>query len=145
MSSSRAQDLQVQPGVAVPASELSVELARSGGPGGQNVNKVATKVVLRFVPAQSRAFDDRARARVLERLAAKLTARGEIVIHSSEHRSAERNLDAARVRLSELLRRALARPKPRRPTRPTTGSRMRRLEAKRRTGETKRARRGAWD
>ncbi len=144
MSGVRGEDLLIRPGVVVPHRELAIEQVRSGGPGGQNVNKVSTKVVLRFAPATSSAFTARDREFLMASLADRLTTSGELVIHSSEHRSVERNLEAARVRLAELLRRALTRPTLRRATRPTRGSKRRRLDAKRRSGETKRGRGGEW-
>jgi ribosome-associated protein len=134
-------DLELRPGLVVPASELRVEAVRAGGPGGQNVNKVASKIVLRFAPLSSRAFDEVQRARLAERLAGRLTAAGEVVIHAAVERERLRNLIEARERLARLLLAALARPRRRVPTKPTGGSRRRRLEGKRRRGDTKRGRR----
>jgi ribosome-associated protein len=125
----------------IPEHEIEVQRAHAGGPGGQHVNKTATKIVLRYRPASSSALTAEQRERVLIALERRLTVDGDVVIHSSEHRSAERNLEAARARLAALLRQALERPKSRRPTRPTRGSRARRLETKRRRGERKRERR----
>lgn len=127
----------------IPENELGIQRVRSGGPGGQNVNKTASKIVLRFNPAASSAFDDAERALVLAALAGRLTTEGDLVIHSSEHRSAERNLDAARSRLAAALRQALVRPKVRRATRPTRSSGVRRLDAKRQRSERKRDRRAS--
>jgi ribosome-associated protein len=125
----------------IPDREIEVERVRSGGPGGQHVNKVATKVVLRFSPGSSSAFSAEERERVLLAVASRLNAVGELVIQANEHRSAERNLDAARARLAALLRQALIRPKVRRATRPTRASGRRRLETKRRVADRKRERR----
>jgi ribosome-associated protein len=134
--------LRVNRTVVLPEDELAVEAARSGGPGGQNVNKVATKVVLRFRPGTSSALSDAQRARVLERLAHRLTKEGELVLHASGHRLRSRNLEEARERLAGLLAEALRVRPPRKATRPTRASKRRRLDTKRRRGEVKRGRRG---
>ena len=136
------QALRVNARLAIPARELSVEAARSGGPGGQNVNKVASKVVLRFSVAGSAALGERRRQLLLDRLAARLTKEGELVIHASRFRERARNLEDARERLAGILAEALRTPKVRKATRPTRASRRRRLEDKRRRGSLKRARRG---
>ena len=137
-----AEGLVVTSRVRIPEDEIQVEGARSGGPGGQNVNKVATKVVLRFRPGSSRAFGPVQRQRVLDKLAGRLTTSGELVLHASRHRERRRNLEDARERLAAVLREALAVPKVRKATRPTRASKQRRLDAKRRRGRIKRERRG---
>jgi len=115
---------------------------RSGGHGGQNVNKVATTVQLRFFPhlcGLSRAVQER-----LKLLSgAKLTAEGDILIIAGEHRTQEQNRQAARARLRELLERAMRPPKRRKPTKPSYGSKQRRLESKKRRAGVKQMRRGA--
>jgi ribosome-associated protein len=122
------KELEIRPGLVLPADELHVEAVRSGGPGGQNVNKVASKIVLRFSPGGSRALDDNQKQRIATRLAA--------------HREQRRNLEDARGRLAELLAAALARPRRRVATKPTQGSKRRRLDSKRRRSDTKRGRGG---
>lgn len=128
--------------LVLPAAELQVEFARSGGPGGQHVNRTESKVVLRFDVRGSQALGEVRRARVLERLAPRLTKSGELVLHASRFRERPRNLEDARERLADLLREALKVAPPRRETRPTRASRERRLGAKKQQGEKKRQRRG---
>ncbi len=133
--------MRVPPRWVIPAHELEIEYTRSGGPGGQNVNQVETAVRLRFAPARSGAFRPEEQQRLLDKLASRLTQEGEILIKSSEHRSREQNLESARARLAALLAGALRREKTRRPTKPTRGSKVRRLTAKRAQGEKKQRRR----
>jgi len=133
-------DLEIRPGLVIPAAELGIAFSRSGGPGGQNVNKVETRVTLRWSVAGSRVLDDALRARLLERLASRLTGEAEVVLHSSASRSQAQNLAAARERLAELVRAALVLPRKRRKGRPTRASKERRLQGKQRRSVTKRHR-----
>jgi len=137
-----AEDLAVTSAVVIPGAELTWTAVRSGGPGGQNVNKVATKVELRFAPLESRALTESVRSRLLALAAARLDAQQRIVVLCDTTRSQRQNLALARERLAELVRAALVVPKRRRKTRPSAGAKKRRLEDKRHTGEKKRARRG---
>lgn len=137
-------DLFVKAGVVIPDGELEVQFARSGGPGGQNVNKVATKVEVRFNPSTSRALTDYDRTWLLQRLATKLTGQGELIVTSDLTRNQGQNRRDALEKLAALLREALKRPKHRRATRPTRGSVERRIDAKRRRSDIKRQRRN-WD
>ena len=141
MPDSSSEGVWISPTRCIPESELHVQRVRSGGPGGQNVNKTASKIVLRFHPGSSTAFSAEERARLAVTLAGRLTGDGELVLHASEHRSAERNLEAAHARLAQWLREGLARPKARRATRPSRSAGRRRLEAKRQRSERKRERR----
>lgn len=136
--------MPVTSSLTLPAHELEIAYARSGGPGGQNVNKVASKVVLRFSVRASPTLADSQRELLVERLP-RLTTAGEIVIHASRYRDRERNLADARDRLATLLREALARPRNRKATRPTRASQARRLDAKRQRSETKRRRKESPD
>jgi len=132
--------LVVRPGIEIPDSELEVAFIRSAGPGGQNVNKVASAVQLRFALDRSVALRDdvKARARVLA--GQRLTDAGEILITSRSHRSQEQNRREAEDRLRELLLRALVAPKKRHATKPTRASKERRLESKSRSQKTKKLR-----
>lgn len=134
------EPLRVNARLLLPPDELQMDFARSGGPGGQHVNRTESKVVLRFDVAGSRALGDVRRARIVERLASRLTREGEIVIHASRFRERSRNIEDARERLAEMLREALVPVKPRRATRPTRASKERRLTAKKQHGEKKRRR-----
>jgi ribosome-associated protein len=133
-------DLEVRPGLVIPGDEIRTQVSRSSGPGGQNVNKTNTRVTLRFNPAGSRAFDDRVRQRVCTRLRTRLTRSGDLVVHADRARSQARNLEAARRRLAELIAGALARERPRTPTRPTASAKRRRLDTKKRRAHLKQQR-----
>jgi ribosome-associated protein len=141
----RAEPLTIRPGLELPARELRYEFARSGGPGGQNVNKVETKVLLRFAALTSPTLSEGARSALRRKLGSRLTSAGEILIHADRYRERERNVVDARERLAELLRAALEEPTVRRPSRPTRGSKQRRRATKQRRSAIKRGRRGAHD
>lgn len=131
--------LVVSSSIVIPDSEISEQFVRASGPGGQNVNKVSTAVRLRFdVAASSLPEDVKGRLRGLA--GSKLTDDGVLLIEAREHRTQGKNREAARERLADLVRRALRRPRPRRPTRPSAGAREKRLESKRKQAVIKRAR-----
>jgi len=127
--------------VQLPLAELDVSFSRSGGPGGQHANTSSTKVELRWDLEASSALTPRQKQLVRSRLGSRLTDEGVLVLQSSEHRSQTRNREAAVARLVALLSDALRVSPTRRPTRPTRAARQRRLEAKRRRGDTKALRR----
>jgi ribosome-associated protein len=138
-------DLFVTPTLFVPGREISWTASRSGGPGGQNVNKVSTKIELRFDLANNRTLHDGVKARLRAHQAGRFDALGRLVLTCDTTRSQSRNLELARERLAEMVRAALVAPKRRRPTAPSRGARRQRVEHKRRVGEKKRARGGGWD
>ncbi len=126
--------------IALGEDEIAESFVRAAGPGGQNVNKLATAVQLRFDVRRSPSLPPEVRQR-LERLAGRrLTVEGVLVITAQRHRTQERNREDARARLVELIRRAAVPPVPRRPTKPTVASRDRRLETKQRRSKIKRLR-----
>lgn len=139
-------DLYVPPGpgapagIRVPAGDLVEQFSHASGPGGQGVNTADSRVQLSLDLGTTTALNEVQRERILDRLAARLSGTV-LTIDAAEHRSQRRNRTAARQRLVTLLREAVTPPVARRPTRPTRGSRRRRLEAKRRRSETKRNRR----
>jgi ribosome-associated protein len=133
-------DLRISQALVIPAAELSERFVRSAGPGGQNVNKVASKVELRWNPGASAALRERDREWLLARLRRDLTTTGDLLVRSSLTRDQVRNRADARARLADMIRAALRRPRPRLATQPTRGSVERRLGTKRRRSQTKRGR-----
>jgi ribosome-associated protein len=138
-------DLVVSPRLTIPGSELDWTAVRSSGPGGQNVNKVATKVILSFDP-RSPSLPLAVSQRLLALSKSRLDAEGRLVVTCDETRSQAKNLKLACERLAELIRAALVVPKRRRPTRPSAAMVRARVENKRHTAEKKRQRsRSNWD
>jgi ribosome-associated protein len=138
--------LAVSAGLTIPDRELELTFVRSSGPGGQNVNKLATAAQLRFDLAGSTALGPDVKMRLRNLSGRRLTADGALLIVARTHRTQEQNRRAAEERLADLVRRALLAPKPRRPTAPPRSARERRLERKARLQRTKRLRaRPRWD
>jgi ribosome-associated protein len=133
--------IRINAEIAIEEREIEESFLRSPGPGGQNVNKLKTAVQLRFDVRRSPSLPEPVRRR-LERLAGRrITGEGVLVLTAQRHRTRERNRADALERLVELIRKAAVPPMPRRPTRPTVGSKQRRLEAKKRRGRNKQLRR----
>jgi ribosome-associated protein len=124
--------IRITDAIAIGEDELAESFIRASGPGGQNVNKLATAVQLRFDVRHSPSLPDDMRARMEKLAGHRLTRDGVLVITAQRFRTQERNRQDALDRLIDLAQRAAVRPTPRRPTRPTLGSRMRRLEGKKR-------------
>ena len=138
--------LQVSDNLAIPDDELVERFVRSAGPGGQNVNKVATAVELRFDVAASPSLPEPVRARLLARRDRRLTDAGVLVISAQRFRTQERNREDARERLAAFVAAGLHAPRPRVATKPTRASKLRRLDAKRGRSTLKRDRaRRDWD
>jgi ribosome-associated protein len=134
--------IRVTPSISIAERELEEHFIRAPGPGGQNVNKLASAVELRFDVRRSQSLPEDVRAR-LERLAgSRLTRDGVLVIDAHRHRTQARNRQDARARLIELIRRAAVTPRPRRATKPTAASRERRLDSKKRRAVIKGLRQG---
>lgn len=134
--------MQITPDIEIADWELTENFVRASGPGGQNVNKVATAVELRFEAARSPNLPEAVKRR-LQRLAGRRwTKEGAVIIQVSEERSQARNRDIARTRLAELIRKATEKPKPRRKTRVSLSQKRKRLDAKKRRGAVKSLRRG---
>jgi len=132
--------------IEIPEDELTERFVRAAGPGGQNVNKVASAVELRFDVASSRALPEPVRARLLARRDRRLTYDGVLVIQANRFRDQAKNRDDARARLAELVRAATHVPKRRIATKPTRASKERRIESKKNRATIKQTRGGrGWD
>ena len=129
--------LEVTPQIAIPDRDISLAFVRGSGPGGQNVNKVASAVQLRFDLAGTFALTDAVKARLRRLAGRRLTDDGAILIIARNHRTQEQNRREAGERLVELIRAALVPPKPRKATKPTRASKERRLDTKTRQQRTK--------
>ncbi|MDH5673361.1 MAG: alternative ribosome rescue aminoacyl-tRNA hydrolase ArfB [Myxococcales bacterium] len=135
-------DLRVGPQLTIPGDELRVAFARSGGPGGQKVNRSETKVELRWNLRDSRAPNEADHRWLMKRLGARLSADGDLIVTSERTRNQAQNRADALEKLADLVREALVRPKRRRPTRPGRGAIERRISDKKHRSRLKEGRRG---
>jgi ribosome-associated protein len=135
--------IEITPSLGIDEKEIEVAFVRSPGPGGQNVNKVSSAVQLRFNVQESPSLPEEVKKRLVRLAGKRMTTNGILIIEARQYRSQEQNRQAALERLKRLIRQALEPPKPRHKTRPTRASVTRRLESKRKRGETKRLRRDA--
>jgi ribosome-associated protein len=133
--------LHVTRAIRIPIAEFSFSFARSGGPGGQNVNKVSSKAILRWRVAETASLDEEVRARFMAENRHRITSEGDLVITSQRYRDQPRNIVDCREKLQALLVAAAKRPVPRKKTKPTAGSRRRRLADKRKHSARKELRR----
>lgn len=133
--------IEITPHFSLPEREVSFDFVRASGPGGQNVNKVASAVQLRFDVANSPSLSETVKKRLARLAGSRMTNEGVLVIEAKSQRTQEQNRAEAVERLAALIRRALEKPKKRRPTRPSKAAREKRLQEKKRRGEVKRQRR----
>jgi len=134
------QGLRVRPDLIIPESELDESSSRAGGPGGQHVNKTATRITLRWNLSTSPSLREWQRRRLTERLSSKLTREGEIILHASSSRSQKKNRIDARRRLIELLQEAMYVKPTRKATKPSRGQKERRITNKKKRSQAKKLR-----
>ena len=131
--------------LSIPDDEVRFEMSRSGGPGGQHVNTSSTRVTLVFDLGASRALEDAAKAVIARKLATRISGEGLLRVTVQKHRSQKMNREEAVERFAGLVRDALTEQKPRRKTKPTAGSRARRVDEKKKRGGIKKQRTGQYD
>ena len=134
--------LEITSQIRIPDSELEWTFVRSGGPGGQNVNKVASKAVLRWSLDASPSLPDAVKARLRVQQRNRVTTEGDLIVTSELTRDQERNREDCLEKLAAMIRAALVEPKPRKRTKPSKGSKLRRLAAKKHNSARKSSRRG---
>jgi ribosome-associated protein len=142
----RSEQLEINPEISIPLSEISFTYARSGGPGGQNVNKVNSKAILRWSVRDSLALPESIKDRFVSRYRRQITEEGCLVIAGQRFRSAPRNAEDCLARLAEMILAVAVEPKKRKASQPTKGSIARRLDEKKQRSERKSRRRTQhWD
>jgi ribosome-associated protein len=133
--------MEIGGGIVIPDHELHWSFVRSGGPGGQNVNKVASKAVLRWDLSASTSINLEVKARLRQQQPGRITSAGELLLNSDRFRDQERNRQDCLDKLRQLIRQAAVRPRPRKKTRPTRSSKQERLKGKRHRSHIKAGRR----
>jgi ribosome-associated protein len=133
--------LSINRRIQIPLSELQFTFARSGGPGGQNVNKVNSKAILRWPVVTSPSLPEDVRARFLQKYSHRLTGSGDFILTSQKYRDQDRNIDDCLEKLREIIAAVATPPVPRRPTKPSHASKQRRVQAKREISQKKQVRR----
>lgn len=137
--------IEITKNISLDENEVQLHFVRSSGPGGQNVNKVATAVQLRFDVGNSPSLPGDVRTRLIRIAGRRITQEGILIIEARQHRTQERNREDAIERLKELIRLATQKPKPRKKTKPTKAAKERRIESKKQRGKTKQLRRSSVD
>lgn len=132
--------IQVKNGIAIPEHEVEITASRSGGAGGQHVNKTSTRITVRWNVKNTIALTDEQKMRVMNNLASRLTTEGDLIIHNSESRSQQQNKERALAQLAQTVRKALYVPKKRMKTHVPKGAKAARVESKRKHGVTKKMR-----
>jgi ribosome-associated protein len=134
------EDLFIKEGMVIPEHELEISASRSGGPGGQHVNKTSSKITVRWNIPSTTAFDDNLKQRLLSKLAGILTSEGDLIVHNSSSRSQQQNKQAALANLANRVRNALVEPKKRMKSKLPKAAKESRLESKKRHSSIKRMR-----
>lgn len=140
--------LEITPSLSIDENEIRIDFVRSSGPGGQNVNKVSTAAQLRFDVAHTPSLSDEVKERLVKLAGSRMTTEGVLVIEAHQYRTQEQNRADALLRLTDLIREAARKPRPRKKTRPHAGAVAERLDQKKQRGEIKRIRqykRNAWE